>query len=161
MVETIFGGRLTVVNSSGIDAPNGGVEAAVDCCKAVAVEFVDVTVLPAIGTTILLVVVIVVAVEVVKLAAIVVVPLAIAVVPVTTVLPADDEIVVGVIGTITAEGDCAGGVGGKLGWLDTDVITGCGVDGAGDGVVGGATRGDSGGCCESSSIEPAAPCAWL
>lgn len=47
------------------------------------------------------------------------------------------------------------GVDGKFGvWL------GCGVAGDGDGVVGGATRGDSGGCCESSSIEPA-PWAWL
>lgn len=149
------------VDCSGIDAPNGGVRAAVDCCagccRAVAVEFVAATVaLLAIGTTILLGTV---AVAVFVELAIVGVPLDGAVVTATTVPPAADEIVVGVIGTITAEGDCAGGVGGKLGWFVADVITGCGVDGAGDGVVGGAPRGDSGGCCESSSIEPAAPCA--
>lgn len=40
-------------------------------------------------------------------------------------------------------------------------ICGCGVvAGAGDGVVGGAIRGDSGSCSESSSMDPD-PCAWL
>lgn len=48
-----------------------------------------------------------------------------------------------------------------MGVLDRDAdefgmgVDGCGVAGCGDGVVGGAARGDSGGCCESSSIEPA------
>lgn len=39
----------------------------------------------------------------------------------------------------------AGGVIGLLGMLDVGVA-GCGVPGAGDGVVGGTIRGDSGGC---------------
>lgn len=54
---------------------------------------------------------------------------------------------------------CGFGVDGRLlDWLF--VWPGCGVAGVGDGVVGGAARGDSGNCCESSSIEPA-PWAWL
>lgn len=69
----------------------------------------------------------------------------------TILAEGDDTLLDWVIDT-GGPGDWAGGVGGSL-------FDGCGVAGAGDGVVGGAPRGDSGNCCESSSIEPAAPCA--
>lgn len=51
-------------------------------------------------------------------------------------------------------------VGDEVAVLDAGVVAGCGVvgGGAGDGVVGGATRGDSGGGWESSSMVPT-PCA--